>query len=148
MYETESSDKERAFLVGLSRNSHGRWETEEHLSELALLTDTAGALVCERFIQDKARIDPAYFVGRGKAQDIARQADEEKIDLLIFDDDLSPAQIRNLEKLSQKKILDRSGIILDIFARRAKTKEAKTQVELAQLNYLLPRLTRQWTHLS
>jgi GTP-binding protein HflX len=148
LHETESNDKERAFLVGLSRNNAGRWEAEEHLSELALLADTAGALVCDQFIQEKNRIDPAYFVGRGKAEDIATRADEEKIDLLIFDDDLSPAQIRNLERLSQKKILDRSGIILDIFARRAKTKEAKTQVELAQLNYLLPRLTRQWTHLS
>lgn len=148
MHETQSKKRERAFLIGLCRSRSERWETDEHLNELALLADTAGAEVCERFIQERSRIHPAYFVGRGKAEMIAEKADEDKIDLLIFDDDLSPAQIRNLEELSGKKILDRSGLILDIFARRAKTKEAKTQVELAQLNYLLPRLTRQWTHLS
>ncbi len=148
MYEVNSNQKERAILVGLALNRLARWQAEEHLDELALLADTAGAEVIDKIIQEKDKIDPAYFIGRGKAEMISERANENKADILIFDDDLNPAQIRNLEKLSGKKILDRSGLILDIFARRAKTKEARTQVELAQLNYLLPRLTRQWTHLS
>jgi len=148
LYEVNSNQKERAILVGLALNRLARWQAEEHLDELALLADTAGAEVIDKIIQEKDKIDPAYFIGRGKAEMISERANENKADILIFDDDLNPAQIRNLEKLSGKKILDRSGLILDIFARRAKTKEARTQVELAQLNYLLPRLTRQWTHLS
>ncbi|HEX9652987.1 MAG TPA: GTPase HflX [bacterium] len=148
MYEVHSNHKERAILVGLALNRVARWEAEEHLDELALLADTAGAEVIDKIIQEKDRIDPAYFIGRGKAEMISNRALESNADLLIFDDDLSPAQVRNLEKLSGKKILDRSGLILDIFAHRAKTREARTQVELAQLKYLLPRLTRQWTHLS
>jgi GTP-binding protein HflX len=148
LYELNIKQKERAILVGLALNRIERWQAEEHLDELALLADTAGADVVDKIIQEKDKIDPAYFIGRGKAQIISEQANESDADMLIFDDDLNPAQVRNLEKLSGKKILDRSGLILDIFARRAKTKEARTQVELAQLNYLLPRLTRQWTHLS
>lgn len=141
------AEKERAILVGLSVGTD-RWETEDHLEELALLADTAGAEVIEKVIQERSRIDAAYFIGRGKAEQIAEMADAKEANLLIFDDDLSSAQMRNLEKLFNRKVLDRSGLILDIFARRAKTSEACTQVELAQLNYLLPRLTRQWTHLS
>jgi GTP-binding protein HflX len=148
LYEVNSNHKERAILVGLALNRIARWEAEEHLDELALLADTAGAEVIDKIIQEKDKIDPAYFIGRGKAEMISNAAQDSNADLLIFDDDLSPAQVRNLERLSGKKILDRSGLILDIFARRAKTKEARTQVELAQLQYLLPRLTRQWTHLS
>ena len=148
MHKVETKDKERAILVGITRGSNERWQEEDHLDELALLADTAGAVVCEIYIQVKNKIDPAYFIGKGKAEMLSEAARENNIDLLIFDDDLSPGQIRNWEKLTGKKILDRSGLILDIFAQRAKTKEAKTQVELAQLNYLLPRLTRQWTHLS
>ncbi|MFQ5638530.1 MAG: GTPase HflX [bacterium] len=135
-------------LVGLSLDKKRRWETEEHLEELSLLADTAGALVVERVIQERRRIDSATFIGRGKVAMLSERVEDNDIDLVIFDDDLSPAQIANLEKALNKKILDRSGLILDIFARRAKTREARTQVELAQLNYLLPRLTRQWTHLS
>lgn len=147
MHELNTQDRERAVLVGVARSGE-RWLAEDHLEELALLTDTAGADVIEMTIQEKNRIDPAYFVGKGKAKDLAERVTELQANLLIFDDDLSPAQVRNLEKLTGLKVLDRSGLILDIFARRAKTKEARTQVELAQLNYLLPRLTRQWTHLS
>jgi len=147
MHELNTQDRERAVLVGVARNGE-RWLSEDHLEELALLADTAGADVIEKTIQEKNRIDPAYFVGKGKAKDLAERVTELQANLLIFDDDLSPAQVRNLEKLTGLKVLDRSGLILDIFARRAKTKEARTQVELAQLNYLLPRLTRQWTHLS
>jgi len=139
--------KERAVLVGVTLNGN-TWETQDHLQELALLVDTAGAQVVDTVVQEKDRIEPAYFIGKGKAKMLAQVAQEKEADLVVFDDDLSPAQLRNLENMTQTKILDRSGLILDIFAHRAQTKEAKTQVELAQLNYLLPRLTRQWTHLS
>ncbi|MFQ5865397.1 MAG: GTPase HflX [bacterium] len=148
MYEVKSDDKERAILVGVTLSHAERWNIADHLEELAFLANTAGAVVIDKIIQERDKIDPAYFIGRGKAQLISTLANESEADLLIFDDDLSPAQVRNLERLSGKKILDRSGLILDIFARRAKTREARTQVELAQLNYLLPRLTRQWSHLS
>ncbi len=140
--------KERAVLVGVIHNRQDRELAEEYLDELALLSDTAGAEVVERIIQEKYTIDPAYFIGKGKVDYLARQVNELKADLIIFDEDLSPAQARNLEEACNTKIIDRSGLILDIFARRAKTHEAKTQVELAQLQYLLPRLTRRWTHLS
>lgn len=143
-----SKNKERAILVGVRRSKEQRWETEDHLVELALLTDTAGAEVIDTMMQERTKIDPAYFIGKGKAETLAEVAAESDADLIVFDDDLSPGQVRNLERLTNKKIVDRSGIILDIFASRAKTWEAKTQVELAQLNYILPRLTRQWTHLS
>ena len=148
MYEINSSGKEKSILVGVIKKGTDRWEKEDHLEELALLADTAGAVVTDKVIQEKGKIDPAFYVGRGKAEELSELAQKHNADLIIFDDDLSPAQIRNLERLSDKKILDRSGLILDIFAGRAKTREAKTQVELAQLKYLLPRLTRQWTHLS
>jgi len=148
LYEINSSGKEKSILVGVIKKGTDRWEKEDHLEELALLADTAGAVVTDKVIQEKGKIDPAFYVGRGKAEELSELAKKHHADLIIFDDDLSPAQIRNLEGLSDKKILDRSGLILDIFAGRAKTREAKTQVELAQLKYLLPRLTRQWTHLS
>jgi len=148
LYEVNSSGKEKSILVGVIKKGTDRWEKEDHLEELALLADTAGAVVTDKVIQEKGKIDPAFYVGRGKAEELSELAQKHNADLIIFDDDLSPAQIRNLEGLSDKKILDRSGLILDIFAGRAKTREAKTQVELAQLKYLLPRLTRQWTHLS
>lgn len=148
LYEFNTKEKERAILIALNLNSNDRWQAEDHLEELALLADTAGAVVIDKIIQEKDGIDSAYFIGRGKAEFISNLAKELNADLLIFDDDLSPAQVRNLERLTGMKILDRSGLILDIFARRAQTREARTQVELAQLKYLLPRLTRQWTHLS
>ncbi len=129
-------------------NRQDRELAEEYLDELTLLADTAGAEVVERVIQEKYTIDPAYFIGKGKVDYLTRQVNDLKADLIIFDEDLSPAQARNLEEACNVKIIDRSGLILDIFARRAKTHEAKTQVELAQLQYLLPRLTRRWTHLS
>ena len=125
-----------------------REEEEDHLEELARLTETAGGTVVDRLVQDRERLDAAYFVGRGKAEEIAAHARAHKADIVVFDEDLSPAQVRNLEKTIEAKVIDRSGLILDIFARRARTREARTQVELAQLTYLLPRLTRRWTHLS
>ncbi len=120
--------------------------TQDSLDELAFLADTAGATVVERFTQSRQRPDPATFIGRGKVQDIAVRNGQ--FDLVIFDDDLSPAQANSLENMIGKRVIDRSGLILDIFARRARTREACTQVELAQLQYLLPRLTGQWRHLE
>ncbi len=139
---------ERAILVALNTKEISRELVEEHLSELEELAVTAGAETILKIIQEKYAIDPAFYIGKGKAEELVNLAEENDINLIIFDDDLSPVQVRNLEKLINKKIVDRSGLILDIFASRAKTKEAKTQVELAQLQYLLPRLTRAWTHLS
>jgi GTP-binding protein HflX len=120
----------------------------EFLEELTLLAESAGANVVRHVMQDRKRVDPAHFIGRGKAEEIAGMVEEEEIQIVIFDDDLSSIQVRNLERLIPCKIMDRSALILDIFASRARTREAKTQVELAQLQYMLPRLTRQWTHLS
>jgi len=134
--------------VGVVLPRLDREEVEDHLEELARLTETAGGSVVDRLVQERHSLDAAYFVGRGKAEEIAAHARGHRADLVVFDDDLSPAQVRNLEKTIQTKIIDRSGLILDIFARRARSREARTQVELAQLKYLLPRLTRRWTHLS
>ncbi|MFQ5700813.1 MAG: GTPase HflX [Acidobacteriota bacterium] len=140
--------RERAILVGIVL-SHGQHEeVEDHLDELARLTDTAGGVVVARCIQERSRRDAAFFIGRGKAEQVAARARAERADLVIFDDDLTAAQVRNLEKLIDAKVIDRSALILDIFARRARSRESRTQVELAQLKYLLPRLTRRWTHLS
>lgn len=139
---------ERALLVGVKRPFGWAEEPEESLDELALLADTAGAEVVDRVVQRRKRIDPAFFVGRGGAERLASEVKTREIDVVLFDEDLSPAQMRNLEQMVETKIVDRSGLILDIFARRARTQAAKIQVELAQLEYLLPRLTRQWSHLS
>jgi GTPase len=135
-------------LVAVLTRHINRELVEEHLSELEELADTAGAESIFKIIQSKSTIDPTFYIGKGKAEELAQLVELNDIDLIIFDDDLTPIQVRNLEKLFNRKIIDRSGLILDIFALRAKTKEAKTQVELAQLEYMLPRLTRAWTHLS
>jgi len=134
--------------VGVHRTGSARAETLDHLDELALLTETAGGVVAGRIVQERARFDAATLIGKGKAHEIASRVKAEKIDLVIFDDELQPAQIRNLEKIIGAAVIDRAALILDIFAGRARTREARTQVELAQLEYLLPRLTRQWQHLS
>lgn len=148
MIELANPLKERCILVGVSTRQTSREQTEEYLDELALLADTAGAEVVARVTQDRDRFDSATFIGKGKVEEIRTLVDEQNIPLVIFDDDLSAVQVRNLERGLECKILDRSALILDIFVSRAKSNEAKTQVELAQLQYLLPRLTRQWTHLS
>ncbi|MCG3156189.1 MAG: GTPase HflX [bacterium] len=148
MYETQTRGRERALLVGFTTDGHSRVAVEDSLQELALLADTAGADIVETIIHSRPKIDPAFFIGRGKAEFIATLVAEQDIDVVIFDDDLSPGQAKNLEELFEKKVIDRSGLILDIFARRARTREARTQVELAQLEYLLPRLTRMWSHFS
>jgi GTP-binding protein HflX len=139
---------ETCILVGARLPHQERHIIEGNLEELAALVVTAGAQVRDIIIQERARLNPAFFVGKGKAQEIAALLEEEAADMIIFDDELSPAQLRNWENLTGIKVLDRSALILDIFAGHARTREAKTQVELAQLNYLLPRLTGHWTHLS
>lgn len=148
--EIRNSDivQERALLVGVYGPETPRLLAEEYLDELELLTYTAGGLTVDKILQNRLHPDPATYVGSGKLRELKRMSREKNIDTLIFDDDLSPTQIRNIEKETKAKVLDRSGLILDIFASRAKTAAAKTQVELAQLQYLRPRLTRFWTHLS
>ncbi|MBO6587405.1 MAG: GTPase HflX [Gracilimonas sp.] len=141
-------ERERVVLVGLYGPETTRFQAEEYLDELELLADTAGGITVEKVLQNKTHPDPSTYVGKGKLSELKRIMGEERIDTVIFDDDLSPTQIRNVEKGTDAKVLDRSSLILDIFAARAKTAAAKTQVELAQLEYLLPRLTRYWTHLS
>jgi GTP-binding protein HflX len=148
MIELKPISKERAILIALVTDDYSKNQVEEHLDELELLTDTAGAITVFKIMQDKYKPDPAFFIGRGKAEEVAQLIELNNIQLIIFDDDLNPTQVRNLEKVFERKVLDRSGLILDIFASHAKTRESKTQVELAQLQYMLPRLTRAWTHLS
>jgi len=142
------NQKERVLLVALRKPGVSEWEVNDHLDELAQLADTAGAVVVGRFTQRLAKPDPGTFIGKGKVQELSQEARIRLANSVIFDDDLTPAQVRNLEQETNVKILDRSGLILDIFAGRARSREARTQVELAQLNYLLPRLTRRWVHLS
>ena len=144
----ETVRRERAILVGVATRESPRGKVEDYLEELALLVDSAGATVVLKLIQERQNIDAAYYIGSGKADELAFLVEEKKVDLVVFDDELSAVQVRNLERLIKCKIVDRSAIILDIFASRARSSEAKTQVELAQLQYRLPRLTRQWTHLS
>jgi GTP-binding protein HflX len=139
---------QRVFLVGAVFGSGERSEVEDHLDELARLAETAGARVVSRCIQERRQADPGCFIGRGKAEEIRALVAETRADVVIFDDDLSPGQVRNLAGIVGARVVDRSGLILDIFARRARSREAKTQVELARLNYLLPRLRGGWTHLS
>jgi GTP-binding protein HflX len=139
---------EKAILVGLITPKQDVERVKEYLDELALLVNTAGAIPGERFVQRLEKADARTFVGSGKLSEINAYVKENKIDVVIFDDELSPSQIRNIENLLECKILDRNNLILYIFAKRAKTAYAKTQVELAQYEYLLPRLTRMWTHLS
>jgi GTP-binding protein HflX len=148
MIELNNNTQEKALLIALNIGNLRGELVDEHLDELEELANTAGAVTVAKIIQEKSAVDPAFYIGKGKAEEAAAFVENEDINLVIFDDDLSPVQARNLERLINRKILDRSGLILDIFASRAKTKEAKTQVELAQLQYLLPRLTRAWTHLS
>jgi len=148
MIELKPIPKERAILIALVTEDYSRDQVEEHLEELELLTNTAGAVTVFKIMQERYRPDPAFFIGKGKAEEVAQLIELNDIQLVIFDDDLNPTQARNLEKLFERKVLDRSGLIFDIFASHAKTREAKTQVELAQLQYMLPRLTRAWTHLS
>jgi len=145
---TAAKEVEKAILVGLVTPQQNEKQLEEYLDELAFLAETAGAVTVKKFTQKVEHPNSKYFVGKGKIEEIKAYVDEHKISLIIFDDELSPSQLRNIERFLEKKILDRSNLILDIFASRARTAHAKTQVELAQYQYLLPRLTRMWTHLE
>ncbi|MCS6807641.1 MAG: GTPase HflX [Bacteroidota bacterium] len=143
-----SVPRERALAIGVGSRAYTREQSLEHLEELSFLAETAGAEVVYTIFQDRDRPDAATVVGKGKLEEIKRIIQGDAIDIAIFDDELTPAQLRNLSRELGIKVLDRTGLILDIFASRARTSEARLQVELAQLQYLLPRLSRMWTHLS
>jgi len=140
--------QEKCILVSVIHGDVDERLAHEYLDELAFLAETAGAVGVMAFTQKLPYPNPRTYVGEGKLQEIKNYADEQDIDAVIFDDELSPSQIRNIERALNRKIIDRSILILDIFAKRARTFHAKTQVELAQLQYMLPRLTRMWTHLE
>src|SRR3982751_4252857 len=140
--------QERAVLVGVITANETDERAKEYLEELEFLVETAGAKTEKIFTQKLSQTDRRTFVGSGRLEDIKAYVKEEEIDIVVFDDELTPSQLRNIENELQVKILDRNNLILDIFASRAQTAQAKTQVELAQLQYLLPRLTRLWTHLE
>lgn len=144
---SSGTERERAVLATVVRAGTAMWVAEDHIDELGALADTAGADVVTTIYQRRMKPDPATFIGAGKVSEIRSQVVEQKANLVIFDDDLTPVQVRNLEKKLKVKVLDRSGLILDIFANRARTREAKVQVELAQMEYYYPRLTRMWSHL-
>lgn len=146
-YETRK-EREHAVLIGLSIRPGQKREVESHLDELARLAETAGALPVERFIQQLSRPYPATLVGSGFLDSIRIYIEENRIDTAIFDEELSPSQLRNIEKTLKCKILDRTNLILDIFATHARTSHARIQVELAQYRYILPRLAGMWTHLE
>ncbi|MEY3644775.1 MAG: hypothetical protein RLZZ207_1470, partial [Bacteroidota bacterium] len=147
LYET-APRQETAVLVSLVRQHQPDQEVEEHLDELAFLAETLGAKAMYRFKQKMDKPDIRTFVGKGKLEEIQTYVEHFGVDMVIFDDDLSPSQMRNLEDEIKVKIYDRSLLILDIFLQRAQSAQAKTQVELARFQYLLPRLTRMWTHLE
>jgi GTP-binding protein HflX len=140
--------QEKVVLIGLITANQDEVKSAEYLDELEFLVETAGGLSVKRFVQRLEFSDPKSFVGSGKLEEIVDYIKAEAIDIAVFDDELSAAQIRNLEKKMECKILDRTNLILDIFARRARTAHARTQVELAQCQYLLPRLTGMWAHLT
>jgi GTP-binding protein HflX len=142
------SATEKTVLVGLEHNGVSRWDLQDSLEELRELAATAGAKVVDTVTQKLDHPTAPYYIGKGKAEEVAARCAETGAGSIIFDDELSPAQGRNLEQVTSKKILDRTQLILDIFARRARSREGRLQIELAQLQYLLPRLTRMWTHLS
>ena len=148
LVDTVNQETERVFMVGVQLKADNAWCVEESMDELAELVATAGAKVVGRGSQRLDKFNAATFIGPGKAKEFSEQCKLTKVDTVVFDEELNPAQGRNLEKIFECKILDRTALILDIFSQRAQTREGKLQVELAQLNHLLPRLTRFWTHLS
>ena len=148
MLEQKKNEYEKAVLIGVINRQQDQQKVNEYLDELEFLTYTAGGEVVKRFVQRIDVPNPKTYIGSGKMQEVEKFTDENDIGSVIFDDELSPVQQRNIEKQLRCKILDRTGLILDIFAQRAKTSYARTQVELAQYEYLLPRLTGLWTHLE
>jgi GTP-binding protein HflX len=147
LYDTQKK-QEKAVLVGVNLQGQKIEQAEEYLDELAFLAHTAGAVVAKKFMQRLPYPNPRTFIGEGKLEEVVEYVQAHEIDMVIFDDELSPSQIRNLEHNIKCKILDRSNLILDIFASRARSAQSKFQVELAQAQYLLPRLTRMWGHLT
>ena len=148
MIDQREAISEKAVLIGVITQLQNETQSKEYLDELEFLTDTAGGVVVKRFVQKLEKPHPKTFLGTGKLEEVRAYIDSHGIGTAIFDDELSPAQLRNIEKILDCKILDRTNLILDIFAQRAQTSSAKTQVELAQHQYLLPRLTKLWTHLD
>lgn len=148
MLEKQNLEHEKAVLIGVLNREQNEEKVGEYLDELEFLTYTAGGEVMERFVQRMDPPDPKTFIGSGKMQEVEQYVKENDIGSVIFDDELSPAQLRNIEKILKCKILDRTSLILDIFAQRAQTSYSRTQVELAQYEFLLPRLTGLWTHLE
>ena len=148
LIETRNTRPDRVFLVGVELKSGNHADTRDSLAELGELAATAGGEVVGDGLQKIEAPNPATFIGKGKAEEFAHFCKRHDVDTVIFDDDLSPAQSRNLERIFNCRVQDRTSLILDIFAQRARTREGKLQIELAQLEYLLPRLTRFWTHLS
>jgi GTP-binding protein HflX len=150
MYDTQEPLRERALLIGLERPGHDKWAVKDSLDELRELTESAGAEVLDIISQKRDTPAAPTFIGTGKASELAARCSETGANIVIFDDDLSPAQGRNLAEILGEniKVIDRTELILDIFAQRARTREGKIQVELAQLQYMLPRLAGLWTHLS
>jgi GTP-binding protein HflX len=141
-------EEEKAVLVGVIQKDQKEQEAKEYLDELHFLAETAGAVAVKRFVQKMSHPDSRTFVGKGKLEEIKKYVEDKDIDVLIFDDELNGSQISNIEKAVGIKTIDRSDLILDIFARRAKTAQAKAQVELAQYQYILPRLRGMWKHLE
>src|SRR2546423_1908976 len=149
MIETrQQKTQERALLIGLERQGVSKWDLQDSLEELRELASSAGATVVDTVTQKLPRPTAPYYIGRGKAELIKDSCQSQQVTSVIFNDELSPAQGRNLENLFARKVLDRTQLILDIFAQRARSREGRLQIELAQLQYLLPRLTRMWHHLS
>ncbi|MBI2793228.1 MAG: GTPase HflX [Ignavibacteria bacterium] len=148
MFDVGLEARERAITIAVVRKGTDPEVVREHMDELGLLLDTAGADVVASLYQERDKPDVASAIGKGKVEEVKALVEEHDVQMVVFDDDLSPTQTRNLEEELKVKVLDRSGVILDIFASRARTIEARTQVELAQMEYMLPRLTRMWTHLS
>ncbi|MDT0691165.1 GTPase HflX [Salegentibacter sp. F188] len=148
MIEKTDLQYEKTVLIGIVTKEQGEDKLEEYLDELEFLTYTAGGEVLKRFTQKMDKPNPKTFIGSGKMNDVKEFVDENEIGTAIFDDELSPAQQKNIEKILKCKVLDRTNLILDIFAQRAQTSYARTQVELAQYEYLLPRLAGMWTHLE
>jgi len=140
--------QERALLIGLEKKGVSKWDLRDSLDELRELANSAGAEVVDTVTQKLPKPTAPYYIGRGKAESIKESCQDQRVTSVIFDDELSPAQGRNLENLFARKVLDRTQLILDIFAQRARSREGRLQIELAQLQYLLPRLTRMWHHLS
>ncbi len=141
-------EDERAVLIGLIQTGQSEQMVEEYLDELEFLATTAGAKTVKKFIQRLPHPDTRFFIGKGKLEEVRQYVEDKEVDLVIFDDDLTGKQVQNIEKELGIKIVDRSSLILDIFAGRAQTAQAKTQVELAQMQYLLPRLRGLWSHLE